>query len=91
MVSNFEWAFLFVGFLKMFCWADIINDNIYAINCLIIYNVYGSHSSFLHQLNLYQHVYSLIFVLARWIFCNIIAVHITDLFLFLNLTKFKAH
>ena len=46
-----------------------------------------SHSSFLYQLILYQHVYWLIFVLVRRIFCNMIAVHITNLFLFLNLSK----
>ena len=70
----------------MYHWADIINDICYKL--FIIYNVYGSHCSFLHQLNLYQHVYSFIFILARRICCNITAVHITDLILFLNqLTK----
>ena len=80
--SSFCWI------LKMYCWVDIINIYIHA--CYKLFNYIQriwSHSSFLYQLILYQHVYWLIFVLVRRIFCNMIAVHITDLFLFLNLSK----
>lgn len=81
-------GFSFCWILKMYCWADIINDICYKlfnyIQCIWVSFFFSPSTQFISTCLLID---IWIFVLARRIFRNIIAVHITDLFLFLNLTK----
>lgn len=68
----------------MYCWADIINDICYK---LFSYIQHIWVSFFFSQSTQFISTCLFIDICIGRIFCYIIAVHITDLFLFLNLTK----